>query len=232
MSRITEEDSGRIKILALAGWTPQEIAIKYSEKGYSPDQIRNHINRKHTEVKGKLKKDVSRGNVLLKALLDDIYPQAKVHTEFPVGKGLRLDCYIGAPYNLGFEYDGIQHSQSVAHFGGSEAHSRGTGNDILKEDLCRNRGINLIRIDYTEELTMDLLRERIAEVGHGTGNVKPGYETKQEKQEEKKARLNEHAKKHRQNKYQANKEKAKEYRREQYQRRKEWARANRKNNSR
>ena len=231
MTRITEEDSGRIKILALAGWTPQEIAIKYKDKGYNPDQIRNHINRKHKDAKPKLKKDVSRGNVLLKALLDELYPQAKVQTEFPIGKGLRLDCYIGAPHNLGFEYDGVQHSHSVDHFGGDEAHSRGVSNDLLKEELCSNRGVNLIRIDYTEELTLDLLRERIGQAGHGSGNVKPGYETTKERLDEKKARLNEHAKRHRQKRYQAQKDRAKEYRRQQYQKRKEWA-ANRKNNSR
>jgi len=225
MPRISDEDSGRIKILALAGWTPQEIAIKYSQKGYNPDQIRNHINRKHKDAKPKLKKDTSRGNILLKSLLNDLYPQAKVQAEFPIGKGLRLDCYIGAPYNLGFEYDGIQHSKSVDHFGGTDSYIKGSANDILKEELCKNRGINLIRIDYTEELTEDLLKEKIKESGYGSGNVKPGYETRQEKLDEKKARLNEHAKKHRQKRYQANKEKAKEYRKQQYQKRKQWAAA-------
>ena len=59
--RIKPEHSGRIKILALAGWTPQEISNQYPE--YHPDQIRNHLNNKYKEeVKGKVQKDSSRGN--------------------------------------------------------------------------------------------------------------------------------------------------------------------------
>lgn len=242
MARITKEDSYEIKIYALAGWTPQEIAIKYKDKDYSATQIRNHINRKYgKELNGKFKKDTSRGNIILKNLLDEIFPQAKVEVEYPIGKGLRLDCYIGGDYNLGFEYDGIQHKKSINHFGGDEAYIRGVQNDQLKEELCDGRGISLIRINHNESLSLESLTEKIENTTWGTGHIKDGFYTPKEKHRFKKEKVNKNAKEKRKENYKKQKEsykkseaykkqkeKARKIQRENYRKQKEWA-SNRKN---
>lgn len=239
MANISPAHGARLHILALAGYTPQEMSNKFPD--YNPTQIRNYLNRKCPNLKGKIKKDTSRGNSKLKALLDEIYDHDKVELEFPIGKSLRLDCYIGQPHNLGFEYDGIQHSKSVDHFGGDEAYTRGINNDQTKEELCKGRGINLIRIAHDEDLDTELLLKKIEAIGPGTGHVKPGFETNKEKKKENDDRVKKRAKEARskayqKNKqrlkssdnYQANKERQRARRKEQYQKAKAW-KANRKN---
>lgn len=238
---ISPEHSGRIRILALAGWTPQEIANEFPD--YHADQIRNHLNRKYDDVKGKIKKDTSRGNSKIKFLLQEIYPNAKVEMEFPIGKKLRLDAYIGEPYNLGFEYDGVQHSKAVDHFGGDETYIKGRLNDEMKEDLCKGRGISLVRISHLDNLDEELLRKKIDEAGFGSGIIQDDFKTSKEKQKEKQERLSTHAKRiakvnYEKNKqkikgssyHQAQKERAKAIRKENYQRSKSWA-ASRNNKS-
>ena len=163
--------------------------------------------------------------------------------EFPIGKSLRLDCYVGAPFNLGFEYDGIQHSKSVDHFGGDDALVKGMLNDQLKEELCQGRGINLVRINHDEELTKELLESKIESVGNGSGHIKEGFHTNKEKAKEKNDRLQKRAKEKRREQYKKNKEKfknsdrhkqqkerAKQARKDAYQRQKNW-KANRNNKS-
>lgn len=238
---ISPEHSGRIYIMAMAGYTPQEIANNFPE--YHADQIRNHLNRKYEDVKGKIKKDVSRGNTKTKHLLQELFPNAKIETEFPIGQKLRLDCYIGEPYNLGFEYDGVQHAKAVDHFGGDDTYVTGRINDQVKEDLCKGRGISLIRIAHDENLTAELLQSKIDEAGYGTGLVQDEFKTAKEKQKEKQSRLSTHAKRVAKNnyekakqrvknspRYQAQKEQARARRKENYQRSKAWA-ASRKGNS-
>jgi hypothetical protein len=241
MANIKPEHGARLSIMAMAGYTPQEMANKYPD--YNPTQIRNYLNRKFPELKGKIKKDTSRGNSKMKSLLDEIFTHDKVELEFPIGKSLRLDCYVGQPYNLGFEYDGVQHSQSVDHFGGDEAYIKGIQNDQTKEELCKGRGINLVRFSHDEELTKELIQERIESVGYGTGHVKDGFETNKEKKKEKDDRLKKRAKEVRKQQYQKNKqrlknsdgykrqkERAKQHRKDAYQKQKAW-KANRNNKS-
>lgn len=233
-TRIKPEHSSRIKILGLAGWTPQEISNEYPD--YHPDQIRNHLNTKYKdEIKGKIQKDVSRGNTKLKHLLKEMFPNAKVETEYAIGKKLRLDCYIGEPYNLGFEYDGIQHFKSVDHFGGDDQHIKNIQNDFSKEDICKGRGISLIRIAYNENLNTALLEEKIQDAGYGTGIIKEEFKTNKEKKKERDAVVRQQAKSsaklnYEKNKqkiknssyHQAQKERARSARKEQYQKRKAW----------
>jgi hypothetical protein len=224
MANITPIHGSKLYILALVGYTPQEMANKYPD--YNPTQIRNYLNRKYPELKGKITKDTSRGNSKMKSLLDEIFNHDKVEVEFPIGKSLRLDCYVGQPYNLGFEFDGIQHNRSIDHFGGDEAYIKGVQNDQLKDELCKGRGINLIRFNHDEELTVELIKERIEQTGYGTGHVKEGFETKQEKKKEKDDRLKKRAKDKRKQQYEKNKQRMKSS--EQYQRNKEYQRARRK----
>lgn len=233
--RITKEDSIRIKIMALAKYTPQEIALKYPQ--YNVDQIRNHINNKYGD-EVKIVKDNSRGNVKLLSFLKEIFPNTKIETEYSIGQSLRLDCYVGHPYNLGFEYDGVQHSKSVDHFGGDDQYIKNRENDQLKENICKGRGINLVRISHTEAFTKDVLLFKIDAIGYGTGILRDEFKTNKEKKKERDAKTAIKAREYRRERNEKNKSrvsgnkeaqklKAREIRRAQYQKSKAWAAARR-----
>lgn len=72
------------------------------------------------------------------------------------GKRLELDMYnetIITPLGKGlaFEYDGIQHSQYIPHFHrhGPEDFVKQCKRDLYKDQVCKNRGVLLIRIPHT-----------------------------------------------------------------------------------
>lgn len=241
MPNIKNEHGSRFYILAKAGYTPQDISNKYPE--YHADQVRNYLKRKYPDLQGSLKKDTSRGNSKLEYVLKEMFPNEKIHTEYPIGQRLRLDCYIDYPYFLGFEFDGVQHSKSVDHFGGDDQYIKNIQNDFKKDEICKGRGISLIRISSLDDVTIETLDRIIQEQGYGTGLVEEKYRTNLEKKEEYekeyKAKAKEHAKEVRKKSYQkkkssdyyrANKEKAKQLRKQQYQKQKAWA-ANRKSGS-
>lgn len=231
-NRITDQDSGRIKILAATGkYTPQEISTEFKDK-YSPNQIIRHLKLKDPESHKMLRRETSRGGVKLKAILTKLYPNIKIEEEFHVGERLRLDFYIAEPYNLGFEFDGIQHSKYTPGLHKDEDHFyEGKSKDIAKELLCIGRGINLIRVDYSEDLTLELLLEKIKEAGHGTGIIQGGFSTNKECFALKERHMRQAAARYKKEQrevykqsesYKLAKEKQKEYQKEQYKRKKEW----------
>ena len=69
----------------------------------------------------------------------------------------RFDFYI-EELNMIIEYDGIQHFKPVKFFG-KESFRQTQINDKIKNEFCKEQGINLLRIPYTEfnsiEKTLD-----------------------------------------------------------------------------
>jgi len=233
-NRITDKDSVRIKILAATGrYTPQEL-VSHFESKYTKSQIIYHLKKNAPNLKSQLKRETSSGGVKLKDILAKIFPNIKIEPEYHVGEKLRLDFRLGSPYNLGFEFDGIQHSKFTPGLHKDEEEFiRGVDKDQRKEELCKGRGINLVRVDYSEELTEELVKSKIDKVGHGTGYIKDGYETGKEKQKKKQKQFNKVAAERKRKQYQKykdsesyarNKQKQREYRKQQYQKQKEFAR--------
>lgn len=64
-------------------------------------------------------------------------------------KGLPFDFYI-SQYNLCIEFDGRQHFESEDFFGGEESFRLTKIRDEIKNNYCRDNGINLLRIPYYE----------------------------------------------------------------------------------
>jgi hypothetical protein len=237
-NRITERDSLRIRLLAATGkYTPQEIASTFEDK-YNADQILRHLGVKDPENKKKLKRETSRGAVKLKSILTKIFPTVSIKSEVHVGEKLMLDLYIPAPYNLGFEYDGVQHKKLTKHFHQTDQDLEDAKiRDQRKEELCAGRGISLVRISHDEEMTTELVQAKIDDVGYGSGDIQEGFETGKEKYKRKRREQNEIAKERKKKRYQqfkqseaykTNKQKQKEYRKEQYKRQKEWQKQHKK----
>ena len=94
-------------------------------------------------------------------VLSKIYPGAKILTEYVIADRQRLDIYIPL-LKLAVEHNGIQHSNHVKFFHKTkldflEAQKR----DKNKAQYCRDHNISLVIIDYNEEITEDLIKEKI-----------------------------------------------------------------------
>lgn len=60
-----------------------------------------------------------------------------------------FDFYLNNK-NIAIEFDGAQHFEPIEHFGGISGLNERIKNDAIKNKLCQDRGIKLIRIPYTE----------------------------------------------------------------------------------
>lgn len=74
---------------------------------------------------------------------------------------LELDIYL-PDLKLAIEYQGIQHSQPLPHWGGEEALRRNQERDALKAELCRAAGVELICFYHDEPIGIDVVRSRLA----------------------------------------------------------------------
>lgn len=78
--------------------------------------------------------------------------------------GLELDCYI-PDSRIAFEYDGKQHFERVEHFQREKKDFKEQlKRDKEKEKLCKKLGIKLIRIKYNEEITEELIQNKLFEL--------------------------------------------------------------------
>lgn len=77
-------------------------------------------------------------------------------------QGLELDIFI-KELNVGIEYQGIQHFEPVAHWGGMEALQNLKARDKKKEEICNSQDVPLIYFRYDEGLSNDLVLARLKE---------------------------------------------------------------------
>lgn len=231
---LTEQDSEKLLILLETElYTCQETVVYFDNK-YTANQIKYYIKTRHPEKLSLFQRETSKGGVKLEYILQQLFPDVPIKKEFHVGNKLRLDFYIGSPYNLGFEFDGIQHHRFTPGLHKTmEDFIAAQERDKDKDKLCKGRGISLIRISYKDLLTVESLREKIDEAGYGSGTIQEGFHTGKEKRKHKQKELNKQVsvmrkkqyEKYKKSKtYQDQKERAREARKAAYQRQKEFAR--------
>lgn len=71
-----------------------------------------------------------------------------------------LDIYIPS-INTAFEYQGKQHYEPIAYFGGEKHFKKQVENDKKKLKLCEENKIRLIYWKYDEKITKELLEKKI-----------------------------------------------------------------------
>ena len=71
---------------------------------------------------------------------------------------MELDIYVPR-FRVGVEYQGQQHYHSVEAWGGEEALRKTQERDALKVELCKQAGVKLVTVDYTEPLTDEHIRQ-------------------------------------------------------------------------
>lgn len=101
-------------------------------------------------------------------LIRKMFPNKKIirHYRPKWLSGLELDVYI-PDIKLAFEYNGIQHYEPVDYFGGINSFKKQVKRDQLKKELCASRNVDLIIVKYDENLSIELLNQKIK---NNTGN--------------------------------------------------------------
>lgn len=88
-----------------------------------------------------------------------ILPGAKVmHNYRPAWlEGLELDIFV-EDFNLGIEYQGVQHSEPMDHLGGEKAFKAVRRRDKKKAALCKAHGITLLEVGHEKEVSDSTIR--------------------------------------------------------------------------
>ena len=108
---------------------------------------------------------MSKGAQELLKLVQELYPHHRIELEHNVAdKGaLFLDIFLPR-LKIAFEFDGEQHFQYVEHFHGSmNGFIKAKRRDAEKDELCREKGIALVRVAYKETMTKTLIHDKIDE---------------------------------------------------------------------
>ena len=79
-------------------------------------------------------------------------------------EGLELDVFLPAQ-RLGLEYQGQQHFHAIDAWGGQLALDRLKERDRRKAALCRQIGIALVHINYTDPITEEFIAAQISDAG-------------------------------------------------------------------
>jgi len=105
---------------------------------------------------------------LLYQIVCENYPKLKIirHYRPEFLNYLELDVYV-PKLNIAFEYQGIQHFEPIDYWGGEKSLEEVQKRDKIKKELCAKNNIKLIYVYYYEELSIDLIKEKLKLV---TGN--------------------------------------------------------------
>lgn len=106
---------------------------------------------------------------LLYQIMSEIYPDYKIirHYRPEFLNFLELDVYI-PKLTLAFEYQGIQHFKPIKHWGGKKSLEQVKHRDKIKKRLCKQNNIKLIYIYYYEEISKELLKDKINSIFNNT----------------------------------------------------------------
>jgi hypothetical protein len=106
--------------------------------------------------------------MLMFQLIQQRFADAELHAQPDWLRPQHLDCYVPS-IRVGFEFQGQQHFEPVAVFGGEEGLAQTKKRDKLKAKKCANNGVVLICWIHNELLTSDVLVAKLAVVGIGIG---------------------------------------------------------------
>ncbi|MDQ7839250.1 MAG: ankyrin repeat domain-containing protein [Thermodesulfobacteriota bacterium] len=101
---------------------------------------------------------------ILYYIVQSLYAEKIIHRHYRPDflGGLEIDIFI-KDFNLGIEYQGIQHFSPVNHWGGEEGLKRLQERDIRKKEMCDTLGISLIYFRYDENIGEEMVKRRIQE---------------------------------------------------------------------
>lgn len=89
-----------------------------------------------------------------------IYQHRPFFLVSPKGGQMSYDVFITG-LNIAIEYQGKQHFEPVEYFGGQQAFESTKARDELKKKLSMEHGIKLIYVNYWEDISIELLKNKI-----------------------------------------------------------------------
>lgn len=98
-------------------------------------------------------------------------PVVYQHRPFFLGRQ-SYDVYVPGD-DIAFEYQGKQHFAPVAFFGGEEGYRSQVERDDRKRRLSKENGITVIYVNYWEDVSEDLIRQKLIE--SGVSGAIPGH---------------------------------------------------------
>jgi very-short-patch-repair endonuclease/Zn finger protein HypA/HybF involved in hydrogenase expression len=131
-----------------------EIRARCKKHGYFSIKIRHHLRGSGCQKCTLSKGELSIYNILKEMCID--FEQQKKFKSCKNSRQLSFDFYL-PEYNTIIEYDGIQHYKPIKRFGGDKSYNQVLINDSIKNNWCRENGINLIRIKYNEDIKIKLI---------------------------------------------------------------------------
>lgn len=125
----------------------------------------NDIQQKHGCLKCSFEQTESKGERECRKVFEKMTGKKfdNINLEFMInpetGKKLQLDGYC-KELNMAFEYDGRQHYEPIDFFGGVRGLQKTQKRDSIKNELCKNNDIVLIRIPHwTKNIEEYILKE-------------------------------------------------------------------------
>ncbi len=97
-------------------------------------------------------------------LIQQKFPDAELHSQPDWLSPQHLDCYVPS-IKVGFEYQGQQHFEPAAIFGGEEGLARTQQRDKIKAKKCKRNGVTLIYWIHNELLSTEILLAKLAASG-------------------------------------------------------------------
>lgn len=92
-----------------------------------------------------------------------IYQYRPFFLKSDIGGQMSYDIFITG-IDVAIEYQGKQHFEPVEFFGGMDSYKRTVERDRIKRELSEKNGVKLIYINYWEDITPELVKEKINEV--------------------------------------------------------------------
>ena len=137
-----------------------QINKEYLENKYSENERSTYLHPVNKWVSEELMynlicKIFKRNNV--------IYQHRPFFLKSSFGGQMSYDVFV-PKWNLAFEYQGQQHFEPIEFFGGEDSFVHTQTRDLEKKQLSEKNGIHLVYINYWENLTKELIVEKIRSV--------------------------------------------------------------------
>jgi hypothetical protein len=136
----------------------EEIAV---EVGMTMPELKKRMKQLGLDWINKRKHKYSRGQESLYNLMQQLMPGERIEMEWTIDDAMRLDIYCPA-YKLAAEYHGRQHFFYSDFFYDSRADFYAAKErDEKKAQWCRDNGITLVTFCFTDDLTRDIVFNRL-----------------------------------------------------------------------
>jgi len=113
----------------------------------------------HLDGQGCPKCNEKKGERIIRQYLEE--NNILFNQEYKLNNNQRLDFFL-EDYNLGIEFDGVQHSKPINFWGGEKEFIKNQERDQRKNLYCKDNDINLLRIPYLDMKNIDkVLKEKL-----------------------------------------------------------------------